>query len=265
VRKGLIILLSVLLAHSASSQKSLSNLLATSPGIDISFAEHRINNLIDRLEAKKNLSDINFLRKVCNETRRKFLKTYVQYTDMSEVFTSGKYDCLTATSLYSIVLDRLNFDYRIIETNYHIFLVVNTSRGEVLLETTDPWNGFVTDSKKIEQRIANYKQNTVTSLPAKDKKFYLYHLNLYHSLRQNQLPGLLYFNQAVRAYNSGEWEKCSVLLDRAQGIYDSPRIAELVLILVESVKNSAMEQEEKKRILGRYKNASLYDVTIASR
>ncbi len=260
-----LIILSLLIAYSALGQNALHDLLATSPGFDIRMADQRVENLIDRLEAKKTTSDINFLRKVFVETHRKFLKNYSQYTDMSEIFTTGNYDCLTATSLYSILLDRLHFDYSIIETNYHIFIVVKTSKGEVLLETTDLWNGFVTDSKKIEQRIGSYKQNTVASLPANDKKFYLYHLNLYHTLQQGQLPGLLYFNQAVKSFNAGKWEQCSTLLDKAQAIYSSPRIAELTLILIESVKNSRLDEVKKKDLLDRYRNSNLYTQTIASR
>ncbi len=141
MKKGLIIL-SLLIAHSAGGQNALNSLLATSPGVEANLAEERIDNFILRLEEKRTPSDINFLRKAFIETHRKFLKKYSQYSDISQVFTTGKYDCLTATSIYSVVLDRLNFDYNIIETNYHIFIVVNTSHGEVLLETTDLWNGF---------------------------------------------------------------------------------------------------------------------------
>ena len=173
MRKGLVIL-TLLIAHSVMGQEVLQGLMATSPGYDGVLAEQRVQNLVDRLKTKRSKSDIHLLRKVFVETHKKFLKNYSQYADMNEIFSSGNYDCLTATSMYSIVLDRLDFDYSIIETNYHIFIVVNTSRGEVLLETTDPLNGFVTDSKMIDQRIGNYKQNTVASFPANDKKFYLY-------------------------------------------------------------------------------------------
>lgn len=264
MRKGLVIL-TLLIAHSVVGQEVLQGLMATSPGYDGVLAEQRVQNLVDRLKTKRSKSDIHLLRKVFVETHKKFLKNYSQYADMNEIFSSGNYDCLTATSMYSIVLDRLDFDYSIIETNYHIFIVVNTSRGEVLLETTDPLNGFVTDSKMIDQRIGNYKQNTVASLPANDKKFYLYHLNLYHTLKQSELPGLLYFNKAVKAYNAGEWETCSNFLDKAQTIYNSPRIAELTMILIESVRNSALDEDKKKVLLDKYRTVSLYNQAIASR
>jgi len=264
VRKGLVIL-SLLIAHSTLSQGVLKNLLATSSSFDDSLYGQQIEHFVAKLQAKKTTSDINFLKKVFVETHRKFLKNYSQYSEMSEVFASGKYDCLTATSLYSVILDGLDFDYSIIETNYHIFIIVNTSHGEVLLETTDLWNGFVTDPKKIDQRIGNYKQNTIAALPTKDKKFYLYHLNLYHRIQQDQLPGLLYFNQAVKAYNAGNFEQCSTLLDKAQTIYNTPRIAELTLILIESVKNSSLDNLKKKTLLERYRNNVIYNQTVASR
>jgi hypothetical protein len=102
--------------------------------------------------------------------------------------------CIAA--LFSHVLERLNFRYEIIETNYHIFLIVQTSRGEVLLETTDRWGGFVTDKDAIAKRTGDYRSNQLVSNDS-DKK-YQYSFKLYQAISPEKLTGLLYFNQLCK-------------------------------------------------------------------
>ena len=265
--RGIGVLL-LLIAFHANSQNgnALNGLFETAPNGNVLLAQKRIDYLVDHLTAKRPGSEVNFLRRIFSETHRKFFKSYSQYSSINELFTEGKYDCLTATAMYSILLDRLEFDYKIIETNYHIFIMVTTSRGEVLLETTDPWNGFVTDSKGINQRINGYQENKLSASSGGDKQLYAYHFNLYHSLEQRELPGLLYFNQAVKAYNCGEWNKCAALLIRAQSIYDSPRIAELVMILVQSVQQSDWSAGEKDQFMSTIREVNVYsDSVVASR
>ena len=203
----------------------LPKLVATSSPQNALLAESRINDFIQELKCNKPTSDITLLKKVFHRTQKVFLNKYASYADFSEIFNSGRYDCLTATSLFSVVLDELNFGYSIIETNYHIFLLVKTSKGEVLLETTDRFNGFVRNEKEIRQRIGGYRQG-VTVGNTDNQNIYHYSCDLYREVNPSQLPGLLYYNQAVKAYNAGRLEKCGELLTRAKSIYDTPRINE---------------------------------------
>lgn len=108
-----------------------------------------------------------------------------------------------------MVLEEFGYDFKIIETNYHIFLSVETDKGPVLLESTDRYNGIVTDPIQIEQRISTYRNNELFINPSSsqsDKAHYKYDLNLYHVVVTVSTPGLLYFNQAVTAYNSKNLE-----------------------------------------------------------
>jgi hypothetical protein len=191
------------------------------------------------------------LHELFTQAHKIFLKRYQAYSEFPELFESGKYDCLTATVLFSSMLNELNFKYSMIETNYHIFIIVHATSGDILLETTDKFNGFVTDTQKIQERIGVYRQNLVANSGAGDKKVYHYSVNLYHEVSAEQLQGLLYFNQAVKSFNNSEWEKCAELLEKARGIYDSPRVAELTHILIQSVSANVSDESKKRQILSR--------------
>jgi hypothetical protein len=225
----------------------LARLVATSTPQDGRMAESRIDDFILDLKSNKPTSDMALLKKVFRRTQKVFLHQYASYADFSDIFNSGRYNCLTAASLYSVVLSGLDFGYTIVETNYHIFLLVKTSKGEVLLETTDRFNGFVRNEKEIGHRISTYRQGVTAG--SDNQNIYRYRCDLYRGVNPGQLPGLLYYNQAVKAYNAGHLEECGELLAKAKSVYDTPRIIEFGSIFLKSVAESTLDDQTKLRII----------------
>jgi hypothetical protein len=221
-------------------------LVGTSSRQNITTAEAQVHHFISTLNQHPGSSDIALLKKVFHQTQKVFLRQYELYPDFSEIFNSGRYDCLTATALFSVVLGELNFKFSIIETNYHIFLLVKTSKGDVLLETTDRFNGFVKNEKEIRQRIGTYRRGVTAG---SDQNIYQYHCDLYREVEATRLPGLLYYNQAVKAYNEGRLERCGELLAKAKAIYDTPRITAFGSIFLKSVLASSLDDTTKLRII----------------
>lgn len=187
----------------------------------------KVDRLVTRLEKRHYRREIRKLYALFMKTHNRFLHNYVPYTGIEDL-AKGRYDCLTATSLFADILTRSGYNYNIIETNYHIFIVVNTTEGDVILETTDRLGGFINDEKRKEQVLAAYKKNILASATP---SHYQYNFNLYKTVDINQLPGLLYFNQAVNAFNAEKWDECSEKLLAASQATDSPRVAELATLL----------------------------------
>jgi hypothetical protein len=244
--KKLILLLLIAGCLTAKSQ-SLDSWLATSGTTKSSAIKDEVSSFIVSLSGDKR-SDIRVLRKTFNRVHTRYLKSYEAYSDFDKIFQSGNYDCLTATALFSHVLNELGYSYEIIETNYHIFLMVHTSAGEVMIETTDRVSGFVTDRKAIAKRTGDYRKNTLTATNP-DQLAYQYSFNLYQSLSPEKISGLLYFNQAVKAYNKQEWLACAKQLEKANVLYSSPRCSELGHILIKTVLESEMNEEAKASCL----------------
>lgn len=199
-------------------------------------------------------SDLKLLRKTFRQIQSTFLKQYEAYSDFDAVFTSGQYDCLTATALFSYTLDQLNFSYDIIETNYHIFLVVNTTGGKVLLESTDPYGGLVTGEEAISRRIGKYSENNLETDHLSSQYYYQYSFSLCQKITAEKLTGLMYFNQAVKAYNQKDWVRSSIMLEKANTLYASPRCEELGIILMRTLLDSALEERVKATCLSRLRN-----------
>lgn len=229
----------------------LPELLKTCPASQPEEITRTLDKLIHNLEQKRhNRTDKDFLSLVFHESHRKFFKTYQPYAQFAQVLETGTYDCLSATSFLSVLLERFDYNFKIIETNYHIFLMVETSKGPVLIESTDKLNGIVSDPIQIDRRISKYQSNDlIVASSEKGKIHYEFNLNLYQLVKPSQLPGLLYFNQAVSAYNENNLIACAGKLDYARRIYESPRTAEFAVILVKSIVVSDLNEETKKDLI----------------
>ncbi|MBL7848776.1 MAG: hypothetical protein JNL40_15015 [Cyclobacteriaceae bacterium] len=202
-------------------------------------------------------TDQRHLWKVFRKIHSTVLKQYEAYVDFASLFTTGNYDCLTATMLFSHLLTELGYDFEVVETNYHIFILVKAADGRVLLETTDRVGGFITDEKIIAQRIESYRKNEMLSSTSHDA--YRYRCRLYQTVSPEKLLGLLYFNQAVKAYNRGDWLKCSESLEQAHTQYASDRCRELGDILIQTLlERKEVTPEVRTACLGHLKSVVIH-------
>lgn len=202
---------------------------------------------LEKLSAKRESfkNEKAFINHVFTKTHQHFLKHYTDYVSFSTTLNKGTYNCLTGTALYALLLDYFAIEHQVIETNYHIFLLVNTNEGRVLLEATDPLNGFVDDDQQIEKRIAAYRQNTIEEKQV-DKTYYRFSYELYREVNLDEMLGLLHYNLAIVAYNNRQFETSISQLDRALELYQSPRIEELSRIILLSVLESKLDVVAKE-------------------
>ena len=211
-------------------------------------------SFVGQIESKRNIkkSDVDFLRLLFTKVHSKFLKNYSEYKPFDELLTRGDYNCLTGTALYALILDYFGYEYKVIETNYHIFILAKTSSGNVLLEATDPQYGFVNNEKLVDEKIREYRQNKVAEASG-NKTYYNFSFQLYHEVDLDELRGLLYYNRAVAAFNEKHIDLSIELLRQATAYYQSERIDEFSNILLQMLVNSNLEITTKKVYLNKVK------------
>lgn len=186
----------------------------------------------------------DFLAYLFHKTHQRFLRHYDEDASFGQLLTDRTYNCLTATALYALLLDHYGLDYKVIETNYHIFLLTKTSQGIVLFETTDPTTGFVSDPQEIGKRIAQYRENRI-HLDTSNKTYYRYKVDLFNEVDLDQMLGLLHYNLSIQAYNSHKLPVAIEQLEHATKLYHSPRIEEFSKIISLSVIESNLEEQVK--------------------
>lgn len=245
-----IILLALLISCSAFGQERnrtvsfLTNFLSVD---QTNKAPESFTDFLSKLEKKHTSlkNDRDFIKYAFTKTHQSFLKRYEAYAPIHALFNKqGSYNCLTGTILYSLILDHFDIQHRVIETNYHIFILAETKDGEVLLEATDPMNGFVASADDIEKRIKTYREN---SLQASNStlSYYQFNFELFNTVSFKELRGLLYYNKAVDSYNQKNLLESVQYLKSAHELYSSSRIDEFSQILLLSLRQSELDIQQR--------------------
>lgn len=214
---------------SGRSAHALQLLLAGGAGMNkVKEKEFRsqIASFVHKMERKKTRagSDKIFLQKLFYKVHRKFLKEYQPYQDFYSLLENGSYNCLSGTAMYALLLEELGYTYRIYETDYHIFLMIETAGGEqVMIESTDPLNGFLIDESEIKRRTEEIRKDISVAGNTGNKAYHDFQLNIFRSINLKQLSGLQYLNQAAWHFNARQLDKARNALGKGRLLYPAER------------------------------------------
>lgn len=92
------------------------------------------------MQKQKKLS--KSLKFIFDDIQGKFLKAYDLDANFNDLFGNGNFNCLTATILYSVILDKLNIEHSVKFMPGHVYLIAFDGETPYMFETTDPYNGF---------------------------------------------------------------------------------------------------------------------------
>lgn len=177
----------------------------------------QVKTYIEYLATKRQRfkSDRKFLKYIFFQTHRKHLKKYQMYQDFEEIFGSEKkYNCVSAATLYALILDSLGYKYTIRETAFHVYLVVHTKKyPKIMFDPTDANQGFLYNAYAVRKRERFYTENNK------------YKFN--NQITLSQLIGLQYYNQGVHYFNQQVFGQAIVRLAKAYGYYPSDRVKAL--------------------------------------
>jgi hypothetical protein len=207
--------------------QDMEQLIVSTEDVKSSEALDRLHSSLTYLHKKKQQynNQENFAEYLYFYVHKKYLKKYKKYTSFAETVDNGTYDCLTGTALYSLFLSELDIGHSIVETNYHIYILINPGSGkEILLESTDPHYGFVTDQKKI----ARLKKEYVAENDQKREVLVQFNIDINHRLKDKEIIGLLFYNQSIRNINLGLYDRARDCASQAIKYYSGERVTNLI-------------------------------------
>ncbi len=189
----------------------------------------KMNAFVSRMDRKEITfkKKRNFINYLYNQVYKDIFLSYEQLTSFEDLVSKGKYNCLTGSIFFALLLERYDVEYRVIETNYHMFILIEDEGKEYLLESTDPINGFETDPFVVAKRLAEYKAKNSESA----KNSIPFRFDLFNNVDLSQLEGLLAYNNSVLAFNQREFFLAVDHLFNASLSYTSPRIIEMAKII----------------------------------
>lgn len=163
-----------------------------------------INSLITDLE-RLNIGDKKPKKKIkilFDYTHSKMLRKYEEDVDFEDIFNKSTYNCVTASALYSILLEYFEIPYHIIEEPTHVYVLTYPNSHNMILETTLPNTGFYapsnSDIEKTVKTLVENKYVTESEVQAKGTEK-VYHDFFYSNepITLRRLASLQYYNKSV--------------------------------------------------------------------
>ena len=228
-------------------------------------ANQRIESVIQQLDKLdiNSKSEAKKIKAIYKTIHDEFLKKYELENNFNEIFQTGNYNCLSATALYSIILEKYNIPYVIKKAPKHVFLMTYPNSSKILIETTDPVKGYF---QYNEQMIANYvdhmKRNKMISeeefMTKSQAELFEKYFMKDENIGLKQLVGLQYYNLAIYEYEKEKYLEALENIQKAYLFYPSEGtkyIMKNLLLTVISKLNYDNEDEIKYYVyLTRFKS-----------
>ncbi|GGF21153.1 hypothetical protein GCM10011339_06420 [Echinicola rosea] len=213
----------------------------------------QFDKVVKKLDKRSNRKDHTewFLGEIFYKTHQYLLKEYVKHSSFNDALKTGLYDCVSGSAIYGLLLDRYGFDYEVIETDYHVFILIHGVNDKTyVFESTEPRAGFIKDQEAVAQYISVFdaavvrgKAKQLAELGSVVSQF-TEENTIYASISLRELAGLQYYNDAVHHFNNGDLLMTYKQLAKARAIYPSDRVTSLYEYI------SAV-QDEGKKLAGR--------------
>lgn len=209
-------------------------------------AYEKLLNQLDKRSKNKDHQEW-FLEQVFYKTHKILLKDYKKHSTFNDLLEKGMYDCVSASAMYALLLERFGFEYELIETDYHVFLIVKAGGKSYIFESTEPRGGFIKDQEMVKDYILSFlPEESYTSKPDQSLGGLSAHKGqkntIYKSITLLELAGLQYYNDAIHHFNENALEVSRNQLVKAKLLYPAGRIEafeELVVKMGDSQKELA--------------------------
>ncbi len=194
------------------------------------ISENAWTDLVEELDAKasKTKEALNLLRQIFQKTHQKLFKKYEQHSSFNAMLSEGRYDCVSGSAALGLLLERYGYTFDLVETDYHVFVVVDLEGKKVVLESTLPVGGMITAPSEVEKYLDAYKPTALASKalnqPLAGPDIDYSDNTIFRKVNLKQLAGLQYYNDAIVHFNAQAFGQAVGQLSKAYLLYPSDRI-----------------------------------------
>jgi hypothetical protein len=205
--------------------------------------EEKMNFFWDEIHKiqKTGISETKKIRKIYQKISTTFFQQYKGFSSLADLIEKGEFDCLSATMLYSYVLDSLGYQCQAIELPNHVYLSVRLTNGkEWLIEPTLPQNGLHTTPTQVESLKKHY-QNEVIRFQALVENEFLkskFRNSIHNPIGLNQLVGLQFYNRAIQYFNQQNYKAALKELMKANQLYNCERHEVMIELTASCLRNT---------------------------
>lgn len=216
---------------SESGKPNYLNLFVHSRGkVDEAKAEriHRqMNKITEDIESSGVLkkSTKKQAKAVYETVHERYFQLYELENAFIDIFTNGRYNCVSATAVYAMIFEELGIPYQIIEEPSHVYIIGWPKTDNIVIEGTDPQNGYYKVSSRFKER---YVQSLIDGKILNPSAFLgMDAIEIYDKIlgserkeiSLSQLVGIQYGNYGAFAIDQGDYETALENLQKASWFY----------------------------------------------
>lgn len=222
-----------------------------SDSTDFANAEKKLNSFYGVIQSKglANRQPKAFAKLLFKEVHNYFFRQYQESALFSQIFINGKYNCVSASALYAIILDHYSVSYAIKELPTHIYLVAFPGTFNIQFEATNPKGLFIPDPRAQEDYVNRLIKAKYTTQEYVSRLGYPKAFQEFYYAKDNiniiNLAGIQYSNETIHLVNNKKTEEAMHMAMKAYNLYPSKR-----------------NEFAKMGLIGEYLNDSEYDKSI---
>ncbi|MFC3416697.1 hypothetical protein [Algoriphagus hitonicola] len=181
---------------------------------------------------EKSGASLKLLRAIFEKSHKYLFKTYEQHSSFNQMLQDGYFDCVSGSATLAMLLDQYGFDFEVIETDYHVFIIAELGGSKVILESTLPIGGLITSPTEVKKYLANYQGDSGDQILSLNQRLGAPAINysdntIFRKVDLQQLAGLQYYNDAIAHFNEQSYDMAIDQLAKAYKLYPADRIAGL--------------------------------------
>ena len=169
------------------------------------------------------------IKKLFKSAHQTFFTQYNLEATCSDFYSSGKFNCVTGSLFFSIVMDSLRIPYTIKETPTHVLLLAYPSSFSLPIESTDPNMTIYIPDESFKKRYIDFLVDSKIiqkSEVARQGIEKIFNEKYYSTIdiKPIELVGLLYYNSGIDYLNKSDFKWAFQQFEKAYLLYPSNRV-----------------------------------------
>jgi tetratricopeptide (TPR) repeat protein len=121
------------------------------------LVHNEINDCVAKLMSEiEGETEPKKVKAIYKYVHKRFFKVYKLKNCFGDIFEKGEYNCVSASALYSIIFQKLNIPFQIVEAPQHVFVVAYPNSHKIFIETTVPDKGYFVFNDTYIQKFVKY-------------------------------------------------------------------------------------------------------------
>lgn len=244
------------LLSEGDNKQAFNVLITCGSAADSSFIDQAWNSFeaqLPKLQAIYNKEKRNDkrIKAVYDHIHKTFLHKYEERNRFQEIFSTGNYNCVSATALYALYFDRLGIPYQIKELPTHVYLLAYPETDQIKVESTSPLYGVFTVNDDFKEgfvkmlrdnKLVSQNEYTTETAETLFNKYYFKD----NSITLQQLAAIQYMNSALYLHDDGKLFESYHQIQKAYELFKTERTLYLMSTIGLSAFSSHKVRDQKQ-------------------